>query len=364
MGGSSTTEDDWELASINDAITLVLVGKLGYGKSATGNSIVGRNVFESSSDMSGVTCTCQMESTVLSDGRKVNVIDTPGLFDWSVGSKEIGKEIIKCVKLAKDGIHAVILVFSIRSRFSEGEETILERLQMFFGESIVDYMVLVFTGGDDLDEERKTFQEYLSKAPEPVKTIIKTCKNRVVLFNNRTKDQNEKDDQVQMLMFYVNRVMANNGGKPFSDEIFSEIKLEARKLHDEEKVIDNMRGQSAEQIAAMKEVIYKSYNDQLTRITEMVMQKLNDTIERLEKELAKERAARLKSNDEIHKLKESLEKAHKGTAESDDKIHKLNERLEEKTAESHDKIRKLKEKLEKAQKESAELKAKGNCAIL
>jgi AIG1 family len=89
------------------------------------------------------------------------------MFDWSVGSEEIGKEIVKCVNLAKDGIHAVIMVFSIRSRFSEGEETTLERLQMFFGDRIVDYMILVFTGGDDLDED-ETFMEYLSRVPAPV----------------------------------------------------------------------------------------------------------------------------------------------------------------------------------------------------
>lgn len=90
-----------------------------------------------------------------------------GMFDWSVGSEEIGKEIVKCVNLAKDGIHAVIMVFSIRSRFSEGEETTLERLQMFFGERIVDYMIIVFTGGDDLEED-ETFTEYLSRVPTPV----------------------------------------------------------------------------------------------------------------------------------------------------------------------------------------------------
>jgi predicted translin family RNA/ssDNA-binding protein len=57
-----------------------------------------------------------------------------------------------------------------------------------------------------------------------------------------------------------------------------------------------------------------------------VEQKLNSTIERLEKELAEEQAARLeaqkiaedarlKSDDEIRKLKESLEKAQKENEE-------------------------------------------------
>lgn len=314
-------EDDWELASTNDAITMVLVGKLGYGKSATGNSILGRKAFESRSCMTGVTSTCQMESTVLRDGRTVNVIDTPGMFDWSVGSEEIGKEIVKCVNLAKDGIHAVIMVFSIRSRFSEGEETTLERLQMFFGERIVDYMVIVFTGGDDLEDD-ETFTDYLSRVPAPVQNIIQMCKNRVVLFNNKARDKNEKNAQLQQLLFYVDSVIANNGGKPFSDEIFQELKQGALKLHDKEKVIENLKGYSAEQIAALKKEIYKSYDDQLARITDMVEQKLNSTIERLEKELAEEQAARLKaqkiaddarlkSDDEIRKLKESLEKAQK-----------------------------------------------------
>jgi putative ribosome biogenesis GTPase RsgA len=82
MGGSSVMEDDWELASTNDAITLVLVGKLGYGKSATGNSILGRKAFVSRSCMTGVTSTCEIESTILRDGRTVNVIDTPGIISF------------------------------------------------------------------------------------------------------------------------------------------------------------------------------------------------------------------------------------------------------------------------------------------
>lgn len=81
MGGNQY-DDEWVLPSAD--ITLVLVGKLGCGKSATGNSILGREVFESEYSHVSVTNTCQMGSTTLKDGRTINVIDTPGkdsLFD-------------------------------------------------------------------------------------------------------------------------------------------------------------------------------------------------------------------------------------------------------------------------------------------
>lgn len=86
MGGSQY-DDDWVLPSAD--ITLVLVGKLGCGKSATGNSILGQEVFASEYSHVSVTNTCQMGSTALKDGRTINVIDTPGkgyLFDVLAGS--------------------------------------------------------------------------------------------------------------------------------------------------------------------------------------------------------------------------------------------------------------------------------------
>ncbi|KAK4719005.1 hypothetical protein R3W88_017343 [Solanum pinnatisectum] len=92
----------------------------------------------------------------------------PRLFGFSDEPDYIGKEIVKCMDLAKDGIHAVLLVLSVQSRFSSGEQAAVLIFQKFFGEKLKDYIIVVFTGGDVLKDQ--SLDEYLDNGcPDPLK---------------------------------------------------------------------------------------------------------------------------------------------------------------------------------------------------
>ncbi|MCL7028606.1 hypothetical protein MKW94_002496, partial [Papaver nudicaule] len=181
-----------------EAITLLLFGRVGRGKSAVGNSIIGKKAFASRASASDVTTECQMETATLDDGQVVNVIDTPGIFKSSKGADQrLVDETLRSINtLAKDGIHGFIFVCSIRTRFSAEEDRIVESLKLIFGEKILDHVIIVFTGGDDLED--MTFPEYLSTLPPSFQ-----CGNRVVLFDNRSKEESQRRVQVQQLMSHI-----------------------------------------------------------------------------------------------------------------------------------------------------------------
>jgi hypothetical protein len=298
---------------------------MGNGKSATGNSILGRRAFQCHSGSSAVRATCELQQVQMNDGRQLNVIDTPGLFDPTVDPDFLGKEIARCIDLAKDGLHAVLFVLSVRNRYTPEEAAALETLQKFLGEKFLNYMVVIFTGGDELEANEQTLEDYLREIPPALQEILSQCNDRKVLFDNKTRSETVKEKQRSELLKQIDIVIAQNGGHPYSNEMFLEAqecpsrrkdiesggyskeqkqilpeKIEnahAEKLKSTElewssdKDIDSGRHPN-EQIQNFLEKMKKANAEQLKKTTEMVEEKLRMATKTFERQLADEQAAR------------------------------------------------------------------------